>query len=420
MKPRFYRYAGLAMALLMLALALPWVMTQAQSDEQCFPETGQCISGRIRQYWEQNGGQPIFGLPISPIMTSSDLLTGRPLQVQWFENYRMEWHPENTFPDDVLLSSLGVFYLRNEAKPPRDVPQAGNCMYFETGYNVCGDVLTAWRTYGLEFDGVAGNSEIESRALFGAPLTGGYLMAFADGSSAIVQWFERARFEVHADGIRLGRMGYELYTQTPPFPATTTLLPVTVAPAPSPVPQPQPTAANDPTAAPDATATATPRPGSEPTATTIIPTLTPTSSTCDPRYPDVCIPPPPPDLDCNDITPRNFRVEPPGPDDPHHFDGDGDGIGCESQPDPTATPPQEVLLLADVVASGNVYASPSVDAEVRGQVNVGDTVELFFKTTDSTWYQIEAPGGVIGWVEASLLSVAPEVDAQVPSVVLED
>src|SRR5213593_4247722 len=29
---------------------------------------------------------------------------------------------------------------------------------------------------------------------------------------------------------------------------------------------------------------------------------------CDPAYPDVCIPPPPPDLDCADIAYRNFRV----------------------------------------------------------------------------------------------------------------
>jgi hypothetical protein len=47
---------------------------------------------------------------------------------------------------------------------------------------------------------------------------------------------------------------------------------------------------------------------------------------CDPAYPTVCIPPPPPDLDCADIPYRRFRVLPP---DPHHFDGDGDGIGCE-------------------------------------------------------------------------------------------
>jgi len=55
----------------------------------------------------------------------------------------------------------------------------------------------------------------------------------------------------------------------------------------------------------------------------------PPPGNCDPAYPDVCIPPPPPDLDCKDIPYRRFRVLPP---DPHHFDSDGDGIGCESGP----------------------------------------------------------------------------------------
>ena len=50
------------------------------------------------------------------------------------------------------------------------------------------------------------------------------------------------------------------------------------------------------------------------------------SGRCDPSYPSVCIPPPPPDLDCADIPYRNFRVLPP---DPHRFDGNHDGVGCE-------------------------------------------------------------------------------------------
>jgi micrococcal nuclease len=49
---------------------------------------------------------------------------------------------------------------------------------------------------------------------------------------------------------------------------------------------------------------------------------------CHPSYPTVCIPPPPPDLDCGDVPYRQFQVLPP---DPHRFDGsDNDGIGCES------------------------------------------------------------------------------------------
>lgn len=53
----------------------------------------------------------------------------------------------------------------------------------------------------------------------------------------------------------------------------------------------------------------------------------PAPEECDPAYPTVCIPAPPPDLDCGDIPYRNFRVLPP---DPHRFDADHDGIGCET------------------------------------------------------------------------------------------
>lgn len=48
---------------------------------------------------------------------------------------------------------------------------------------------------------------------------------------------------------------------------------------------------------------------------------------CDSSYPDFCIPPTPPDLNCSDIPQKNFTVLQP---DPHGFDGDQDGIGCES------------------------------------------------------------------------------------------
>jgi micrococcal nuclease len=50
-----------------------------------------------------------------------------------------------------------------------------------------------------------------------------------------------------------------------------------------------------------------------------------TAGACDPGY-DPCVPPYPPDLDCSDVD---------GPvrvlgDDPHGFDADGDGIGCDA------------------------------------------------------------------------------------------
>jgi endonuclease YncB( thermonuclease family) len=66
---------------------------------------------------------------------------------------------------------------------------------------------------------------------------------------------------------------------------------------------------------PDQTCTPTPPPPPPP-------------GNCDPSYPDFCIPPPPPDLDCGDIR-QEFAVI--GAD-PHRFDDDDDGRGCESYP----------------------------------------------------------------------------------------
>lgn len=54
----------------------------------------------------------------------------------------------------------------------------------------------------------------------------------------------------------------------------------------------------------------------------------PAQAPCDRSYtPFLCIPSPPPQLDCIDIPYRNFFVRPP---DPHVFDGNGNGIGCET------------------------------------------------------------------------------------------
>ena len=48
---------------------------------------------------------------------------------------------------------------------------------------------------------------------------------------------------------------------------------------------------------------------------------------CYTSYPTICLPSPPPDLDCSEIPYTDFVVVPP---DPHGLDADEDGIGCES------------------------------------------------------------------------------------------
>ncbi len=61
-----------------------------------------------------------------------------------------------------------------------------------------------------------------------------------------------------------------------------------------------------------------------------VPAPTASGAGCDPAYPGTCIPSPAAgggDLDCGDVPARRFAVVAP---DPHRFDGDGDGVGCES------------------------------------------------------------------------------------------
>ena len=56
----------------------------------------------------------------------------------------------------------------------------------------------------------------------------------------------------------------------------------------------------------------------------------PPPTLCDPSYPSVCIPSPPPDLDCNDLPVREFRVRRDvAVPDPHRLDQSEDGIACQ-------------------------------------------------------------------------------------------
>jgi hypothetical protein len=197
----------------------------AQTDQRCFPETGQCISGRIREFWEQNGGLPVFGFPTTN--QHEEQIEGKPFQVQWFERNRLELHPENQRPYDVLLGRLGVDRLAQQGRDwfsfPKGAQQQG-CRFFpETGHNVCGDILKAWRASGLEFDGQRGKSEAENLALFGMPLSDPQTEDTPSGKFT-VQWFERARFELHPENqppynVLLGLLGNEVRSGSAPAPA---------------------------------------------------------------------------------------------------------------------------------------------------------------------------------------------------------
>jgi len=247
MRRNFLTVAVAVVGVFMLLMLLAQEHLLAQVGQRCFPETNLCISGRIRQFWEETGGLPIFGFPITS--QHEETIENKVLQVQWFERNRLELHPEDPAPYDVLLGRLGATRLLQQDRNWQDFPKSStrtDCRFFsQTGYNVCGDFLAAWRKNGLEFDKRSGKSEVESLALFGLPLSDAQIEMLSNGKLYTIQWFERARFEVHLENaapynILLGLLGNEVYTYSKPTPTPTLLPPSTPTQTPAPTRKPRP------------------------------------------------------------------------------------------------------------------------------------------------------------------------------------
>ena len=90
-------------------------------------------------------------------------------------------------------------------------------------------------------------------------------------------------------------------------------------------------------------------------------------TTCDSSYPDICIPPPPPILSCDDVEASNFEVQPP---DPHHFDADNDGVGCETENNEQVDLDGEPIRLG---INGSQGIDSIIDDAIRGFYNSGST-----------------------------------------------
>ncbi len=211
------RPTRLVLLALLLALAALPAQAQAQAEQRCFPETGQCIAGPIRAYWERNGGLAVFGFPITA--QAAETVEGTTLQVQWFERDRLEIQPDG----QVTAGRLGVERLEQLGAPWQQgpgVPAGPGCLAFpETGHQVCGAFAAYWRA----------NGGLER---FGFPVTGEFT-AELEGRPYTVQYFERRRFELHPeiapDAVLLGLLGREVLDARQGQP-----------PAPQPQPQPPP------------------------------------------------------------------------------------------------------------------------------------------------------------------------------------
>jgi hypothetical protein len=218
----------------------------AQEGERCFPDApgiDNCVAGRFGEFWAQHGGLDVFGYPLTPaefVSTAEGAFL-----TQYFERARFELHPENLPPYDVLLGRLGDERYSelggNWQDEGGEDPIPACDFWSETLHNVCGPFAETWRGNGLNIDDDPAISTAESLALWGLPLTDANPIT-TDNGVAIVQWFERARFEQQPDGsITIGRLGAEALDTTPvqePAPAPETPEAPAAPPAPTDTPPP--------------------------------------------------------------------------------------------------------------------------------------------------------------------------------------
>jgi hypothetical protein len=189
-----------------------------------FAETGHTLRGDFLAYWTKYGGLAQFGYPITEEFVEPGGPTlNAPQPVQYFERARFEHHPENVPPVSggpapaqpasgfgVLLGLLGLDF---HPPDPAVAPQAGARYFAETGHNLGGAFLTYWDAHGgLFVSGYPTSEEFQERN----PI---------DGQTYTVQYFQRARYELHPEHagtpyeVLLGLLGTQAAQQKGYFPA---------------------------------------------------------------------------------------------------------------------------------------------------------------------------------------------------------
>ena len=73
-----------------------------------------CVQGAFLEFYLENNGALVFGLPLSQQLDEGDL------RVQYFENVRLEWHPEAPTGQQIQVGLTGrAHYLYNVYEPRR-------------------------------------------------------------------------------------------------------------------------------------------------------------------------------------------------------------------------------------------------------------------------------------------------------------
>ena len=215
-----WRGAFLVVVLVVALLAPPPAVGAARN--RFFPQTGHNVAEPFLQFYEQQGGLALFGLPLTEAFNDGTLT------IQYFERARMEWHADYPAGQQVALGQLGreVTAGRDAEAPfvPLALSLGGGTFFRETGHTLGGAFAAFWQRNG-------------GLAIFGLPLSEEFTEALPGEPPLTVQYFERARFELRADGfgvrVELGLLGAQAFRQRG-------LLPILLDPAPAaPIPQPR-------------------------------------------------------------------------------------------------------------------------------------------------------------------------------------
>jgi hypothetical protein len=148
-----------------------------------FSKTNHHVSDRagFLTFWREHGGALIFGYPFSEEIIEDGRV------VQYFENARFEYHPENLGKDGQIQLSLLGSQLTAGRHFSEATPDMGTQFFPETKHTLSGKFLKFWLKRG-------------GLPIFGYPLSEPIdEISPSDGKMHVTQYFERARFEYHPE-----------------------------------------------------------------------------------------------------------------------------------------------------------------------------------------------------------------------------
>jgi hypothetical protein len=141
-----------------------------------FPETGHNLSGQVNAFYARHGGQAIFGLPITEVITDGEV------RVQYFERARFELRPKG-----IALTLIGRAVSAKRSDPAfaclAESTAPHRTYYPQSSHTLGGAFDWFWQSHG-------------GLAIFGYPISEEFVE-----QGVLVQYFERARFEYRPEHV---------------------------------------------------------------------------------------------------------------------------------------------------------------------------------------------------------------------------